>query len=164
MPKHREGPIRIGRHGMKAIAARKAARKKAAAPPKSAGKAKKLPVQPVQKVPNADDFRAELASRFRKAERRGWASLQIYAWEMHRDIGGYPAPNHAMATCSDVMTKEIRVRDEVRSRPQKGRGASLTIVYSLPRSEADLPLPASASPLQVPPYQPDQIDSRNRVL
>lgn len=81
----------------------------------------------------ADDFRTELRSQLRAAELRGAPWVEINSGDLHRKVGGYPAKAHAMPTCCDVMWEERKADDVVVSTPPKGKGASLTIRYALPR-------------------------------
>jgi 5-methylcytosine-specific restriction protein A len=49
-------------------------------------------------------------------------------------IGGYPgAGKHRMPVCCEAMRSEKRAGDEIVFEPPKGKGASLTIRYRLPR-------------------------------
>jgi 5-methylcytosine-specific restriction protein A len=83
--------------------------------------------------PNADDFRSFLKAHLRKAERHGARSVDITSGDLHRELGGYPARDHAMPTCCNVMRQEMRGRDVVIAGPPSGLGATLTIRYYLPR-------------------------------
>lgn len=80
-----------------------------------------------------DDFRNELRKRLRNAELRGARELKINSGELHRQLGGYPGPAHKLPSCCDAMHEEMRAGDELIEGPPKGRGASLTIKYALPR-------------------------------
>lgn len=84
--------------------------------------------------PRAEDFRTHLRAELAAAERSGLKELEIRAGDFHHRVGGYPGPDHRMATCSDVMRDEMKAGDVVVSSPPKERGASLTIRYQLPRS------------------------------
>lgn len=59
--------------------------------------------------------------------------IELNAGELHRLIGGYPSPdgNHQMPTCCDAMYASKKDEDEIIYSPPKGKGASLTIKYSL---------------------------------
>jgi 5-methylcytosine-specific restriction protein A len=81
----------------------------------------------------ADDFRSELHDQLEKAAKRGATSIEINSGELHRRVGGYPGAGHRMPVCCDVMNGERQDGDDVVSRPPKGKGASLTIRYRLPR-------------------------------
>lgn len=78
-------------------------------------------------------FATEIARRFLEAEKLGADSVKITSGEVHRQVGGYPAANHSMPTCCDAMYREQRDGDRIVSAPPKGKGASLTIEYMLPR-------------------------------
>lgn len=80
-----------------------------------------------------ETLRAELRSQLSQADRRGVRYVDINSGELHRKVGGYPRPNHTMPSCCNVMYEEQGAGDKVLSRPPKGRGASLTIRYKLPR-------------------------------
>lgn len=81
----------------------------------------------------ADDFRRELRVQLRTAQLRGAPWVEINSGELHRKVGGYPGKAHAMPTCCDIMWEARRPEDVVVSSPPKGKGASLTIRYALPR-------------------------------
>jgi hypothetical protein len=91
-------------------------------------------------MPTVQDFRSELRAMFREAEKEDSRSTTIVAKGLHRRVGGYPGPNHRMPTCCDVMLAEKRTSDTILSQPRKGKGASLTIQYTLPRAQRKLPL------------------------
>ena len=81
----------------------------------------------------AEILRTELSLQLSRAERRGVPYLDINSGQLHRKVGGYPGPKHTMPSCCNVMYEEQRAGDKVLSSPPKGRGASLTIRYKLPR-------------------------------
>jgi 5-methylcytosine-specific restriction protein A len=78
-------------------------------------------------------FRKELRALLGTAELRGALSLDVNAGELHRRLGGYPGLQHRMPMCCDAMYDEQRASDACLLSPPKGKGASLTIRYSLPR-------------------------------
>ncbi len=80
-----------------------------------------------------EEFRAELESRFQRGTNRGASEIAVNSGDLHRSIGGYPSPKHRMPQCCDVMYDLMRTGDEIVSAPPKGKGASLTIKYKLPR-------------------------------
>lgn len=83
---------------------------------------------------NIDDFRTELIQQLWRAESRGAPFVDITSGGLHRALGDYPSSTrHRMPTCCDAMYGEKRQADDVLSRPPKGKGASLTIRYRLPR-------------------------------
>ena len=85
-------------------------------------------------MPTRAEFLAELMSRLRDGERRGVQYMEVNSGEMHRSLGGYPGASHRMPVCCDAMYAERTASDEIVSRPPKGKGASLTIRYKLPRT------------------------------
>ena len=89
-------------------------------------------------VPDADDFRRELRSRFEGAHARGEGQLEITASELHRAVG-YDPNDHRMPNCCQVMKGEVVDGvDEILYAPPSGQGPKLWIRYKLPR-------PSSAS-------------------
>ena len=84
-------------------------------------------------MPGIDDFKAALRQHLADAERQGASSIDVNSGELHRAVGGYPSTRHSMPTCCTVMYGEQRADDLLISRPPKGRGATLTIRYKLPR-------------------------------
>ena len=81
----------------------------------------------------ADDFREALRRRLVRAEVAGKIFVEINSGDLHRGVGIYPQPGHSMPTCCSVMRGLMTTRDAVLSSPPKGRGATLTIRYALPR-------------------------------
>ncbi len=79
-------------------------------------------------------FLAALTTQLRAAAASGATQLTVVAGELHRKVGGYPKAGHRMPTCCDVMRAAMRPGDEVVREPPKGKGATLTIRYRLPRS------------------------------
>jgi len=80
----------------------------------------------------ADEFRKELRAMLDRARRQGRPYVEINAGELHRVIGGYPgAGTHRMPVCCEVMRQEMRSGDDVVFEPPGGKGASLTVRYSL---------------------------------
>jgi len=99
-----------------------------------------------QSVPlTANSFRQELADLFSRAQDAGRTSIDVNSGELHRSLGGYPGPRHRMPVCCDVMYQEMQDKDRILNAPAKGKGASLTIRYMLPRRGRD------ASPPQLMP-------------
>lgn len=84
-------------------------------------------------MPNTDAFRSELRARLAEADSRSAPHVEINAGELHRAVGGYPGPNHRMPACCDAMYAEQRSGDAIVTAPARGKGASLTIRYGLPR-------------------------------
>lgn len=84
-------------------------------------------------MPSKDDFVAELDRVLSEATLRDLRVIDVNARWLHRRLGGYPGRKHAMPTCCDVLYGEMKVGDEILSRPPKGRGATLTFRYRLTR-------------------------------
>jgi 5-methylcytosine-specific restriction protein A len=85
-------------------------------------------------VPTKQDFETELRRQLAHAHNLGKAHLDVNAGELHRDVGGYPSSDHRMPVCCDTMIEEMKNQnDRILAQPPKGRGASLTIRYRLPR-------------------------------
>lgn len=78
-------------------------------------------------------FQSELKLQLALAAARGAPSVVINSGELHRAVGGYPGRNHRMPMCCETMYAEKRKGDRVISSPPKGKGASLSIEYTLPR-------------------------------
>jgi len=85
------------------------------------------------KSPNSYDFQEELSKLFRDAQIIGKNYVDVNSGELHRRIGGYPARDHRMPLCCEVMKKNMKKEDQILEQPPKGKGASLTIRYKLPR-------------------------------
>jgi 5-methylcytosine-specific restriction protein A len=85
-------------------------------------------------MPSKEDFRSALKRVLNAAEKAGKPYIEVNAGDLHREVGGYPSKEHIMPSCCDVLYEEhARGRAEIRSSPPKGKGASLTIRYQLPR-------------------------------
>ena len=81
-----------------------------------------------------DDFRVELANQLKAAQSKNAVFVDVNSAELHRALGNYPDPsNHRMPTCCEAMYAAMAADDIVLRRPPKGKGASLTIRYKLPR-------------------------------
>ena len=86
-------------------------------------------------MPTAKEFREHLFEAFRIAELDGRTSVFVNAGYLHRAVGGYPNRNtNRMPVCCDAMLRAMRKGDVIVSQPPKGKGATLTIRYALPRS------------------------------
>lgn len=87
--------------------------------------------------PMADDFRQALQRRFRQAEQAGAAYVEIKAGDLHREVGGYPAPygQHQMPVCRKIMRGLMGEDDEILSDPSTGQGSGLVIRYKIPRAD-----------------------------
>jgi hypothetical protein len=87
-------------------------------------------------LPTTDDFRLSLQAELHEAHQRGAKVVEVNAGKLHRKLGGYPpdqGSHHQMPSCCLAMYDEQRADDEIVYKPPKGKGASLTIRYRLPR-------------------------------
>lgn len=87
-------------------------------------------------LPTKSEFLSEIKAWLNRAHGNGKSSLEINAGDLHRTLGGYPPLNgesHQMSSCCDAMRETMKTDDEIVDSPPKGRGASLTIRYKLPR-------------------------------
>lgn len=84
-------------------------------------------------MPTKAEFAKAIAAKFRAGELRNADHLDLNAGELHRELGGYPSANHQMPSCCDALLDAQRTRDTIMAKPPKGKGASLTIRYNLPR-------------------------------
>lgn len=83
------------------------------------------------KTPRAEDFRLALENIFLMT---AGDYVDVNAGELHRAVGGYPGKNHRMPVCCQVMYSCMKTGDKILPNgPPKGKGASLTIRYRLPR-------------------------------
>jgi hypothetical protein len=87
------------------------------------------------KMPEADDFRAALQKRLAEAEKNRESHCDVQSGDLHRDVGIYPASNHLMPICCDVMRQAMRGEDWIIREPPKKNGASVVIRYMLPRTK-----------------------------
>lgn len=84
-------------------------------------------------MPKADDFRAVLNQLFKNAQDNALPYIDVKAGDLHRQVGGYPGPNHRMPVCCSAMRGMMKPGDNVLDEPPKGQGANLKIRYFLPR-------------------------------
>lgn len=89
--------------------------------------------------PGMDDFRTALQKRLAKAEKNGESHCDVRASDLHREVGGYPDPDHRLPTCCEAMRQTMRGRDRILESPGSGYGANLLIRYTLPRMPAKMP-------------------------
>ena len=82
--------------------------------------------------PHREDFEYRLRSLLRAAAARGERVVTIRSGDLHREVGGYPATNHRMPVCCDVMRAAVGPADRVVAEPPSGRGANLFIEYRVP--------------------------------
>ena len=89
----------------------------------------KTDVQPSSTV-NTDTFSEALKGIFNESK---GSFVDVTSGKLHRLVGGYPSRNHKMPSCCNAMTKAMQSGDTILAKPPKGRGATLTIRYLLPR-------------------------------
>lgn len=82
---------------------------------------------------NKIDFELVLRQMLADGADSGESYIDVNAGALHRRVGGYPAAGHVMPTCCGVMRAEMMAGDDVLAEPPKGKGASLSIRYRLPR-------------------------------
>ena len=85
------------------------------------------------RIPTVTDFDRVLAGLFRQAEQDGKTELLVNSGELHRLVGGYPDYQNRITTCCGAMRRIMMADDRVVHQPPKGNGASLDIIYALPR-------------------------------
>ena len=83
--------------------------------------------------PRALAFREMLARLTGDAENAGLDHVDVRSGDLHRAVGDYPGPRHAMATCCSVMRSAMQDGDTEVEGPPRGVGASLVIRYRFPR-------------------------------
>ena len=79
---------------------------------------------------NTETFRRALQQVFAQAQ---GSFVDVTSGELYRSVGGRTGRDYRMAPCCDVMRQAMHSGDEVLKSPPKGRGATLTIRYLLPR-------------------------------
>ncbi len=63
--------------------------------------------------PDENTFWIQLHITIQEARERGEPFVDVNAGELHRRVGGYPAPNHRMPMCCRVMREEMQPGDTV---------------------------------------------------
>lgn len=94
----------------------------------------KTDAQPSTMV-NTETFRKALREIFDESKA---SFVDVTSGDLHRLVGGYPGKHHNLPTCCNVMTSAMQSGDTILAKPPKGRGATLTIRYVLPRSSSPL--------------------------
>ncbi|MCX5855932.1 MAG: hypothetical protein NTZ24_15420 [Deltaproteobacteria bacterium] len=122
----------------------------------------------ITEPPKSQDFQTYLESLLKLAENEGKSLFIIESGDLHRQVGGYPGPNHRMPICCEVMYSMMQQGDQILYAPPKGRGASLKIQYQIPRTgvagtpprpRAILMDRASHQPMQNIPFTPGQSET-----
>jgi 5-methylcytosine-specific restriction protein A len=107
-------------------------------------------------APKSQDFQMHLESLLNRAENAGESFFIIESGDLHRQIGGYPGPNHRMPICCEVMYSMMQQGDQILYAPPKGRGASLKIQYQIPRTGLGTIARPRAISMDREPHQPIQ--------
>ena len=82
--------------------------------------------------PTTSDFQQELDRIFRAAQDQHVTYIDVVSGDLHRELGGYPGPDHRLPVCCDVMHRNMHTGDEVLQSPPKKQGATLMIRYRIP--------------------------------
>lgn len=87
-------------------------------------------------MPTAEEFREQLFEVFRAAQAKREQWVVVAAKDLHHVVGDYPDPTrHRMPVCCEVMRSAMKRGDTILREPPKGKGATLTIRYVIPRPE-----------------------------
>lgn len=78
---------------------------------------------------SVEDFRREVKRQIDEARNDDEAYVDIVSGDVHRELGGYPGPNHNMPSCCKAMYDYKKPIDLMLEAPPKGNGASLKIRY-----------------------------------
>jgi hypothetical protein len=81
--------------------------------------------------PTAWEFQNRLAAILNHARKSGQSYVDVESGNLHKEVGGYPNPNHRMPVCCEVMRSMMRVGDSVLKEPTSGQGATLIIRYTV---------------------------------
>jgi hypothetical protein len=82
-------------------------------------------------APTAWDFQNRLMAILNRARQSGQPYVDIEAGNLHKEVGGYPNPNHRMPVCYEVMRKLMRPGDSVIKEPLDSQDATLIIRYTV---------------------------------
>ena len=87
-------------------------------------------------MPRIQDFRSKLHTLLAQAEADGASRIEINSRQLHEEVGGYPPQSnrtHRMPTCCQALYGEMKLGDQLITAPPKGKGATVTIRFKLPR-------------------------------
>jgi tetratricopeptide (TPR) repeat protein len=107
-------------------------------------------------APKSQDFQTYLGALLKRAENDRKSFFIIESGDLHRQVGGYPGPNHRMPICCEVMYGMMQQGDQILYAPPKGRGASLKIQYQLPRTGTGTIIRPRTISMDRHPHQPMQ--------
>jgi len=84
-----------------------------------------------------NEFKDSLTAIFQETESMGLVAIEVNSGNLHRRVGGYPGTSgdHRMPMCCDAMYSLMGPTDSIISQPDSGKGASVIVRYTLPRSE-----------------------------
>jgi 5-methylcytosine-specific restriction protein A len=82
-------------------------------------------------APTAWDFQNRLVAILNRARQSRQSFVDIESGSLHKEVGGYPDPNHRMTVCCEVMRKLMRTGDSVIKEPLGGQDATLVIRYTV---------------------------------
>ena len=84
-------------------------------------------------MPDAEDYRRALQTRFHRAAKRGSAYEIVSAGALYVEAGAKES-EHQMPSCCSIMWQEFRSGyDAVLSSPATGQSPAATLCYRLPR-------------------------------
>jgi hypothetical protein len=79
--------------------------------------------------PTAWDFQNRLMAILNGARQSGQSYVDVESDNLHKEVGGYPNPNHRMPVCYEVMRRLMRAGDSVVKEPTNEQGATLIVRY-----------------------------------
>ena len=82
-------------------------------------------------IPTAWDFQNRLVAILNRARQSRQSYVDIESVNLHKEVGGYPNPNHRMPVCCEVMRKLMRAGDSVIKEPLGEQDATLIIRYAV---------------------------------
>lgn len=81
--------------------------------------------------PTAWDFQNRLLAILNGARQTGQPYVDVESGNLHKEVGGYPDPNHRMPVCCEVMRRLMRAGDSVVKEPTSEQAATLIIRYNV---------------------------------
>jgi hypothetical protein len=81
--------------------------------------------------PTAWDFQNRLLAILNGARQTGRSYVDVESGNLHKEVGGYPDPNHRMPVCCEVMRRLMRAGDSVVKEPTSEQAATLIIRYNV---------------------------------
>jgi 5-methylcytosine-specific restriction protein A len=102
----------------------------------------------LRQILTAWDFQNRLLAILNGARQSGQSYVDVESGNLHKEVAGYPNPNHRMPVCCEVMRKLMRAGDSVLKETMSGQGATLTIRYTV--EVASYPLTTSSREFRSP--------------